>query len=431
MGLVQQKELEARYLMHAYGREDVQFVRGEMTRLFDDAGKEYLDFLAGIAVVSVGHCNPRVTAAIVEQAEKLVHVSNYFYIEKRGQLAERLSKMLTGEAGVAPDAGGEAGCEAAGATGMDAAGGANGGQWKTFFANSGAEANEGAVKLARRWGKEHLDGAWGIVTAKRSFHGRTLATLAATAQDRFQDPFAPLPSGFSHVPLNDVDALEAALDAEVDGTRPAALLLEPIQGESGVWPCTREYVQAARRLTEERGMLLIFDEVQTGLARTGSPFCFQRFDVVPDVVTMAKGIANGVPMGAFSARGELGELLQPGMHGSTFGGSALAVAAANATTQIMCEPGFCAHVADVGSYLSERLAALPFVTQVRGAGLMVGASIDAPLSHALVRAGLSLGLVFNAPADDVLRFLPPLVIERADVDELVDKLPECYEEACR
>ncbi len=401
MGLAQEKELEARYLMHAYGREDVQFVRGEMTRLFDDAGKEYLDFLAGIAVVSVGHCNPRVTAAIVEQAEKLVHVSNYFYIEKRGQLAERLSKMLAG------------------------------GQWKTFFANSGAEANEGAVKLARRWGKERLDGAWGIVTAKRSFHGRTLATLAATAQDRFQDPFAPLPPGFSHVPLNDVDALEAALDAEVDGTRPAALLLEPIQGESGVWPCTREYVQAARRLTEERGMLLIFDEVQTGLARTGSPFCFQRFGVVPDVVTMAKGIANGVPMGAFSARGELGELLQPGMHGSTFGGSALAVAAADATTQIMCEPGFCAHVADVGAYLSERLAALPFVTQVRGAGLMVGASIDAPLSHALVRAGLDCGLVFNAPADDVLRFLPPLVIERTDVDELVDKLPKCYEEACR
>ncbi len=405
MGLAQEKELEARYLMHAYGREDVRFVRGEMTRLFDDAGREYLDFLAGIAVVSVGHCNPRVTAAIVEQAEKLVHVSNYFYIEKRGQLAERLSKMLAGKAG--------------------------GGKWKTFFANSGAEANEGAVKLARRWGKERLGGAWGIVTAKRSFHGRTLATLAATAQDRFQDPFAPLPPGFSHVPLNDVAALEAALDGEVDGTRPAALLLEPVQGESGVWPCTREYMQAARRLTEERGMLLVLDEVQTGLARTGKPFCFQRFDVVPDVVTMAKGIANGVPMGAFSARGEAGSLLQPGMHGSTFGGSALAVAAADATTQIMCEPGFCAHVADVGAYLSERLAALPFVTQVRGAGLMVGASIDAPCAHALVRAGLDRGLVFNAPADDVLRFLPPLVIERADVDALVDKLPECHEEACR
>ncbi len=423
MSLETQKELESRYLMHAYAREDVQFTRGEMMRLFDDAGKEYLDFLAGIAVVSVGHCNPRVTQAIVDQAEKLVHVSNYFYIEKRGQLAARLSEMLSGAAGGAPEGGaGENG--AAGKAGAPFT-------WKTFFANSGAEANEGAVKLARRWGAERLDGAWGIVTAKRSFHGRTLATLAATAQDRFQDPFAPLPPGFSHVPLNDVDALAAALDAEADGTRPAALLLEPIQGESGVWPCTREYVQAARRLTAERGMLLIFDEVQTGLCRTGAPFCFQRFGVVPDVVTMAKGIANGVPMGAFSATGEAAALLQPGMHGSTFGGSALAVAAADATTQIMCEPGFCAHAADVGAYLSERLAALPFVTQVRGAGLMVGASIDAPCAHALVRAGLSCGLVFNAPADDVLRFLPPLVAERAHVDELVEKLPECYEEACR
>jgi acetylornithine/N-succinyldiaminopimelate aminotransferase len=421
MGLAEEKELESRYLMHAYAREDVQFTRGEMTRLFDDGGREYLDFLAGIAVVSVGHCNPRVTAAIVEQAEKLVHVSNYFHIEKRGQLARRLSEMLAGKTGADGEEGGETG----GGSGADAA------TWKTFFANSGAEANEGAVKLARRWGAERLDGAWGIVTARRSFHGRTLATLAATAQDRFQDPFAPLPPGFSHVPLNDVAALEAALDAEVDGTRPAALLLEPVQGESGVWPCTREYMQAARRLTEQRGMLLVLDEVQTGLARTGKPFCFQRLGVVPDVVTMAKGIANGVPMGAFSARGEAAELLQPGMHGSTFGGSALAVAAADATTQIMCEPGFCAHVAEVGDYLSERLAALPFVTDVRGAGLMVGASIDAAHAHEMARAGLAHGLVFNAPADDVLRFLPPLVIERADVDALVEKLPECYEEACR
>lgn len=423
MSLAQEQKLDARYLMHSYGREPVEFVRGQGARLFDDAGKEYLDFLAGIAVVSVGHANPSVTSAIVEQAEKLLHVSNYFYVEHRGALARRLAHMLAGDvedARAADEAADEAG---EGGDGDDG--------WKLFFANSGAEANEGAIKLARLWGAERLGGAFGVVTAKKSFHGRTLATLAATAQDRFQDPFSPLPCGFAHVPLNDIDALEAVLDAEVDGTRPAAVMLEPIQGESGVWPCTREYIHAARELTAERGMLLVVDEVQTGLCRTGAPFCYQLCGVEPDIVTIAKGIANGVPMGVFAARGEVAELMHPGLHGSTFGGSPLACAAADATTRLMCAPGFCEHVAETGRYLRGALDALPFVMQVRGAGLMLGASLEAPVAHKLVSAGLAHGLVFNAPSDDIVRFLPPLVIGKAEVDELAAKLPECYEEACR
>ena len=429
MSLAQEQKLDARYLMHSYGREPVEFVRGRGARLFDDAGKEYLDFLAGIAVVSVGHANPSVTAAIVEQAEKLLHVSNYFYVEHRGALARRLAYMRAGdvEGARAADAAGEGG---AGAAGEGAAGEAGAG-WKLFFANSGAEANEGAIKLARLWGAERLGGAFGIVTAKKSFHGRTLATLAATAQDRFQDPFSPLPCGFAHVPLNDIDALEAALDAEVDGTRPAAVMLEPIQGESGVWPCTREYIHAARKLTAERGMLLVVDEVQTGLARTGAPFCYQLCGIEPDIVTIAKGIANGVPMGVFAARDEVAALMHPGLHGSTFGGSPLACAAADATTRLMCAPGFFEHVAETGRYLRDALDALPFVTQVRGAGLMLGASLEAPVAHKLVSVGLAHGLVFNAPADDIVRFLPPLVIGTAEADELAAHLPECYEEACR
>ena len=397
------QELDERYVMHTFARKPVEFVRGEGVKLWDSEGNEYLDFLSGIGVVSVGHGNPRVMQAIQGQAAKLLHVSNYYYVEHRGELAQRISQMLAGETGAT---------------------------WQTFFTNSGAESNEGAIKLARLWGKEHLDGAFGIVSAVKSFHGRTLATLAATAQDNKQDPFAPLPAGFSRTPLNDIDALEAALDAQTDGTKPCALLLEPIQGESGVWPCTQEYLQAARRMTQERGILLICDEVQTGFCRTGTPFAFQGFGIEPDIVTMAKGIAGGLPMGGFAAKEDLAQLLQPGMHGTTFGGGPLVCAAAQVVTQIMCEEGFLEQVNTVGAYLRERLAELPFVTDVRGKGLMCGVSLQEPVAGAVVLKALEHGLVLNNPAADILRFLPPLVMAKADVDEMVAKLPAVYEEAC-
>ncbi len=401
--LKEQQELDSEYLMQTFVRKPVEFVRGVGARLYDDDGKEYRDFLAGIGVCSVGHNNPKVVAAIKEQANKLIHVSNYYYIEHRGELAKRINDMLAAMTGS---------------------------KWRVFFANSGAEANEGAIKTARRWGKEHAGGAGGIITAVKSFHGRTLATLAATGQDSKQDPFAPLPSGFAHVPLNDIAALEEAVHTEIDGTKPVALMLEPIQGESGVWPCTREYLQAARKLTSENNMLLIFDEVQTGFCRTGDYFAFQTFGVEPDIVSMAKGIADGVPMGAFAAKEDVAAVMKPGMHGSTFGGSNLACAASDATTQVMCEPGFLEHVREVGAYLREQLASLPFVVEVRGEGLMVGVSLDKPVASALVMAALEAGFVLNAPAADILRFLPPLIITKEDVDALMGALPSCYEEAC-
>lgn len=401
--LKEQQELDSEYLMQTFARKPVEFVRGAGARLYDDDGKEYRDFLAGIGVCSVGHNNPKVVAAIKEQANKLIHVSNYYYIEQRGELAKRINDMLAAMTGS---------------------------KWRVFFANSGAEANEGAIKTARRWGKEHAGGAGGIITAVKSFHGRTLATLAATGQDSKQDPFAPLPSGFAHVPLNDIAALEEAVHTEIDGTKPVALMLEPIQGESGVWPCTREYLQAARKLTSENSMLLIFDEVQTGFCRTGDYFAFQTFGVEPDIVSMAKGIADGVPMGAFAAKEDVAAVMKPGMHGSTFGGSNLACAASDATTQVMCEPGFLEHVREVGAYLREQLASLPFVVEVRGEGLMVGVSLDKPVASALVMVALEAGFVLNAPAADILRFLPPLIITKEDVDALMGALPSCYEEAC-
>ena len=401
--LKEQQELDSEYLMQTFARKPVEFVRGAGARLYDDDGKEYRDFLAGIGVCSVGHNNPKVVAAIKEQANKLIHVSNYYYIEHRGELAKRINDMLAAMMGS---------------------------KWRVFFANSGAEANEGAIKTARRWGKEHAGGAGGIITAVKSFRGRTLATLAATGQDSKQDPFAPLPSGFAHVPLNDIAALEEAVHTEIDGTKPVALMLEPIQGESGVWPCTREYLQAARKLTSENNMLLIFDEVQTGFCRTGDYFAFQTFGVEPDIVSMAKGIADGVPMGAFAAKEDVAAVMKPGMHGSTFGGSNLACAASDATTQVMCEPGFLEHVREVGAYLREQLASLPFVVEVRGEGLMVGVSLDKPVASALVMAALEAGFVLNAPAADILRFLPPLIITKEDVDALMGALPSCYEEAC-
>lgn len=401
--LKEQQKLDSEYLMQTFVRKPVEFVRGAGARLYDDDGKEYRDFLAGIGVCSVGHNNPKVVAAIKEQANKLIHVSNYYYIEHRGELAKRINDMLAAMTGS---------------------------KWRVFFANSGAEANEGAIKTARRWGKEHAGGAGGIITAVKSFHGRTLATLAATGQDSKQDPFAPLPSGFAHVPLNDIAALEEAVHTEIDGTKPVALMLEPIQGESGVWPCTREYLQAARKLTFENNMLLIFDEVQTGFCRTGDYFAFQTFGVEPDIVSMAKGIADGVPMGAFAAKEGVAAVMKPGMHGSTFGGSNLACAASDATTQVMCEPGFLEHVREVGAYLREQLASLPFVVEVRGEGLMVGVSLDKPVASALVMAALEAGFVLNAPAADILRFLPPLIITKEDVGALMGALPSCYEEAC-
>ncbi len=401
--LVKQQQLDQEHIIQTFARKPVEFVRGEGMKLYDDEGNEYLDFLSGIGVVAVGHSHPKVVAAIQEQAAKLLHVSNYYYVEHRGEVAERITGWLERD---------------------------DGEPWAMFFANSGAEANEGVIKTARRWGKLNANGNFGIITANKSFHGRTYATLAATAQDAKQDPFAPLPQGFAHVTLNDVAALEQAVKTPVDGTMPVAIMLEPVQGESGVWPCTQEYMEAARRLCDENNMLLILDEVQTGFFRCGEPFAFQTYGVQPDIVSMAKGIGAGVPMGGFAARKSVAQVMTPGLHGTTFGGSPLACAASDAATQIMADPAFKENVNATGEYLRQKLAELPFVADVRGKGLMCGITLDKPVAGGVLAAGLKRGLVLNNPAPDVMRFLPPLICAKEDVDVLIEKLPACYEEAC-
>jgi len=302
--------------------------------------------------------------------------------------------------------------------------------WQSFFANSGAEANECAIKLARAYARRRVEAEGGdgeaaprvIVTVKKSFHGRTLATLAATAQPAKQELFQPLPDGFTPTPQNDIAALEALFEAQGDSI--CAVMLEPIQGESGVHPCSPEFMEAVRRLTAERHALMICDEVQCGIYRTGKPFGFQNYDVVPDIVSIAKGVASGFPCGMCAARGEVAAAFKPGDHGSTFGGSNLAVAAAEATLSEIQKENLAANAIEVGAYLREQLSALPQVTEVRGMGLMLAADLaeDGKGAPDVVLDGLSAGLLLNATGAHTLRFLPPLVCSRADVDALIEKL---------
>ncbi len=411
MSLAMQQDLESSYVMRTFGRKPVEFVSGSGMRLYDDAGAEYLDFLSGIGVASLGHCHPAIVSAIADQAAKLVHVGNYFYIERRGEVARALSEMLG-----------------------EGAGSSEGARWKTFFANSGAEANECAIKLARLAARKRAKAA-GIdearaprlvVTLDRSFHGRTLATLAATAQPAKQEAFAPLPDGFTSTPANDVRALAELFEQR--GGEICAVMVEVVQGESGVHPCTREFLEEIRRLTKSAGALMICDEVQCGMYRCGTyPFAFQHFGIEPDIVTMAKGIASGFPCGACAAREDVADAFSPGDHGSTFGGSCLALAAIDATLSELRKDGFGDHVSDVGAYLQDRLSTIEGVSEVRGLGLMVALDIaeDRDMSAPdVVNRGLACGLVLNATGEKTLRFLPPLVCERSDVDELVGKLAQ-------
>lgn len=404
-----QAALEERYVMPTFARKPVEFVSGEGMVLVDDEGNEYLDFLSGIGVVSLGHCAPEVVSAVAAQAAELIHVSNYFYIAHRGEVARLLSAMLN-----------DAVHEPNGADEPQA--------WKTFFANSGAEANECAIKLARLYGSTRMQPASDgtgpalVVTLQNSFHGRTLASLAATAQPAKQEAFEPLPGGFIATPQNDIPALEA-LFAQNEG-RICAMMVEAIQGESGVHPCTTEFLQKARELTERSGALLICDEVQCGIYRTGKPFGFQQAAIVPDVVTIAKGVASGIPVGACAARGAIADTFAPGDHGSTFGGSNIAMAAAHATLAALSARGFDEHVREVGDHLRARLGELPQICAVRGLGLMVGVDLteEAPSAPEVVERALASGLVLNAPGPRTLRFLPPLICEKEHVDALIARL---------
>lgn len=400
MSLEEQKQLESEYVMGTFARKPVCLVAGSGMHVTDDAGNDYLDFIGGIGVCSLGHCHPAVTKAVQDQAASLMHVSNYYYIQKRGEAAKLLSDALN----YAP-AGEEPGNE----------------HWKTFFANSGAEANECMMKLARLYAREKGNGGTTIITLDGSFHGRTMETLAATAQPAKQESFQPLPGGFAHVKPNDAEALReifANLGSEI-----CAFMFEPIQGESGVHPCEPAYLQLAQELCREVGALMIADEVQTGVYRTGTPFAFQQMGIEPDIVSIAKGVAGGFPMGACSARSTVAEAFAPGDHGSTFGGSNLAIAAAHATLSELAAGGFTESVPDAGAYLREKLAELPAVTEVRGLGLMVACDLAEPLeAPAVVLKGLDSGLLLNATGPHTLRFLPPLVCSKPEIDTLVEKL---------
>lgn len=385
--------LDAEFHMHTYTRKPVMFVSGEGMRLTDDEGRVYLDFVSGIGAVNLGHSHPAVVDAVREQIGRLTHVSNLYYVEHRDELARDLVELFGAPA-------------------------------KVFFCNSGAEANEGAIKLARRWGVARRGAAChNIVTAQRSFHGRTLGTLAATGQPSKQEAFAPLPAGFSHVPLNDIGAL-----ADAVGEHTCAVLLEPVQGEGGVFPCDPEYLAAVRALCDERDVLLMFDEVQTGLWRTGSAFAWQVYGVMPDVMCLAKSLANGLPAGALVARTEVADAFAPGDHGSTFGGGPVIAAAARACLRALQDEHLGENAVAMGEYLRERLRGFAAdsekVADVRGAGLMNALEFSAPIAGEVASAGLARGLVLNNIGSHILRILPPLMCGRSEIDTLLDVLYE-------
>jgi acetylornithine/N-succinyldiaminopimelate aminotransferase len=380
-------------LMRTYAEPPVTFVRGQGTVLVDEAGGEYLDFITGLAVVSLGHAHPTVAQAIAEQAATLCHVSNLYGNALGPEVAETIDRLVNGGSGQA------------------------GGQ--VFFANSGAEANECALKLARRWagGERHV-----VVSANNSFHGRTLATLTATGQPEKHAPFLPVPEGFVHVPYDDIDALDRALGPTV-----AAVLLEPLQGEGGVVVPSSDYLSAVQALCTERNVLLMLDEVQTGLGRTGHWFAFQGQGLRPDVVTMAKALGNGMPVGACWARAEVAAAFGPGDHGSTFGGQPLALSAARATLAVMEAEDVCSRALEKGRRLALGLQALPGVLAVRGSGLLLAAQLRTPQAPEVVAAALTRGLLVNAVRPDAVRLAPPLLVRDDEIDRALAILRESLE----
>jgi len=382
------QEMESKYFMHTVNRVPVTLVKGEGARVWDDNGREYLDFVAGWAVNSLGHCHPVVAKALAEQAHTLIQVSNQFYTIPQLQLAEILVQHSC----------------------LD----------KVFISNSGAEANEGAVKLARRYGNHHRDGAYEIISAMGSFHGRTLGMVAASGQTKHQQPFLPLPAGFVNVDYNSIDAIKAAT---TDKT--CAVILEPLQGEGGVNLPDDDYLAKVREWCNEKGLLLILDEIQTGFGRLGSLFAYEQYGVEPDVMTLAKGMGSGVPIGAIMVK-DSANVLVPGEHGSTFGGNPLVCAAAYATVKYIIENNVVENVRKVSQYFIGRLEELKskynLITEVRGRGLLLAIEFDREIADDVLKACLENGLLVNRVKPDALRFMPPLIIGSAEVDEAVNIL---------
>ncbi len=381
-----------------FSRYEIVLDHGEGAYVWDHNGKKYLDFLGGIAVNVLGHDHPALVKAVSEQAGKMLHCSNLYYTQAQADAADKLAKL----------------------SGLEDA--------KVFFGNSGAEANEGAIKLARKFTHQQDPEKSQIITAWMSFHGRTLATLTATGQPHYQEGVGPLPEGFDYVHYNDIAELEKMISDKT-----CAVMLETIQGEGGVYTPNPGYLQQVRELCDKHGALLIFDEIQAGIGRSGEFFAYDKYGVKPDIVTLAKGLAGGVPIGAFVARGEVARAMQPGDHGTTFGGNPLACAAANVVLDTVPQAEFLEHIRQVGSYFKQQLSSLQakfpaLISEVRGEGLILGAELSRDdIGRDIVNECLSEGIIINCTVGKVLRFIPPLIISEEQVDEVISVLAKVLE----
>jgi len=392
-------QMYADYVMHTFNRQPVVFVRGKGMKVWDADGKEYLDFLAGIAVNGLGHSHPALVEAISRQAATLMHVCNLYHVPQQAALAKRLVELS--------------------------------GLGKAFFCNSGTEANEAAIKLVRKWAKENAGPEkFEIITAEGSFHGRTLAAVTATGQPKYHRGFEPLVPGFKYVPFNDLSALQAAATDQT-----CAIMLEPIQGESGVRPASKEYLKGVRELCDDRGLLLMLDEVQTGLGRTGKWFGYEHYGIKPDVMTLAKTLGGGFPIGACLAADRVAEAFEPGSHAATFGGNPLACAAALAALDIMEREKLIENAANTGAYFRKALEALKErrddIVEVRGVGLMLAMEMDRGDAPAVSACCLQKGLIVNPVGQGIIRFLPPLIVRKEHVDSAVRILSEALSETAK
>lgn len=386
------QELESRYFMQNFARVPLTLVRGEGVYVWDEDGRRYLDCVGGWAVTSLGHCHPAVAGAVAKQAATLIHTSNQFYTVPQVELAQLLV---------------ENSC-------LD----------RVFIANSGTEANEGACKLARRYGEMNRGGAYEIITVAGSFHGRTLAMVAATGQPKHQLPFEPMPGGFINVPNNDISAIKAATSERTCG-----IMLEPLQGEGGVILPAENYLREVRQWCDEQGLLLILDEIQTGVGRTGAMFAYEHYGIEPDIMTLAKGLGGGMPIGAILCK-EAVSVFKPGEHGSTFGGNPVTCAAAVATLRTLLAENIVTHVRETGDYLLGRLGELhlkfDFITDVRGKGLLVAVAFREEIGQAVLERCLAEGLLVNRVRPDTIRLMPALVISRDEVDEVINILDKVF-----
>jgi acetylornithine/N-succinyldiaminopimelate aminotransferase len=384
------------YIMNTYNRFPIVLRKGRGMKVWSTDGKEYLDFVGGVAVNILGHCHPRVVVALQKQAQRLLHVSNYYHIRPQIKLAKLLVQHTFAD--------------------------------KVFFCNSGAEANEAAIKLARKYAKENVNpDRFEIITAENSFHGRTLAALTATGQEKFKKGFEPLVPGFKHVPFNDISAIKKAITKIT-----CAIMLEPIQGEGGVLVPAPDYLKKVRTLCDENNLLLILDEVQTGMGRTGKFFAYEHFGITPHIMTIAKGLGGGVPIGAMLATEKVASAFQPGTHASTFGGNPIVCAAAVATIETVLEDGFILDQCNrMSEYMKERLENLrekfpTLITDIRGLGLLIGMELTRDCDP-IVKACLEMGVLINCTAEKVLRFIPPLIVQKKDIDQLINVLGKVFE----